>query len=103
DLDRIIGTNCTVVLKSSKNDKRYFDGILTEVELVGIEDRDFIYRLILRPWLWLLSKRTNCLIFHEKSAPEIIDMIFQENADFAHARQKLEDDYPVKEYCVQYR
>ena len=103
DFDKIIGRNCTVVLKSSKDDKRYFDGILTEVELVGIEDRDFIYRLVLRPWLWLLSRRTNCLIFHEKTAPEIIDMIFRENADFAHAQQKLEDDYPVKEYCVQYR
>lgn len=103
DFDKIIGRNCTVVLKSGTGDKRYFDGILTEVQLVGIEDEDFIYRMILRPWLWLMSKRTNCLIFHEKTAPQIIDQIFKENSDFAHARQELEDDYPVKEYCVQYR
>jgi type VI secretion system secreted protein VgrG len=104
DFNRIIGRNCTVTLTDRAGEPRYFDGILTDVQLVGIEHEDFIYRMTLRPWLWLLSKRTNCLIFHEKTAPEIIDQIFKAHSDFAKVEQILEEDkYPVKEYCVQYR
>ena len=42
------------------------------------------YSLVLRPWLWLLSFRRNCLIFHEKTAPKIIEEIFGKHgfADF---------------------
>ncbi|WP_274627896.1 type VI secretion system Vgr family protein [Arvimicrobium flavum] len=103
NFDRAIGRNCTVTLKPVGGDPRHFDGILTEVQLIGIEDKDFVYRLILRPWLWMMSKRTNCLIFHDKTAPQIIADIFDANSGFAEYRQVLTEDYPVKEYCVQYR
>jgi len=103
DLDRLLGRNCTVSIKAPKGETRYFDGILTEAQLIGIEDKDFIYRMVLRPWLWMLSKRSNCLIFHELTAPEIIARIFDEHSGFAEYRQVLNESYPVKEYCVQYR
>lgn len=101
NFDRIIGRNCTLELKAEGS--RYFDGILTEAQLIGIEHEDFIYRLVLRPWLWMMSKRTNCLIFHEMTAPQIIAKIFDENRGFAHYEQILSENYQVKEYCVQYR
>lgn len=103
EFDQIIGRNCTVTLKPGVGEHRHFDGILTEAQLIGIEDRDYLYRLILRPWLWLLSKRTNCLIFHEKTAPQIIAEIFDAHPGLAVHEQVLTENYPVKEYCVQYR
>lgn len=103
DFDRVLGRNCTVSLKAAQGEIRHFDGILTEVQLIGIEDRDFVYRLVLRPWLWLLSKRTNCLIFHDLTVPEIISQVFDEHGGFANYQQILSESYPAREYCVQYR
>ena len=62
-----------------------------------------IYRLILRPWLWLLSKRSNCLIFREKTAPQIIKAIFDAHGGLANFKDSCSKTYPTLEYCAQYR
>ena len=38
----------------------------------------YSYRLVLRPWLWLLSKTTDCRIWLDKKAPDIIKEVFQD-------------------------
>ncbi len=44
---------------------REFDGIITETRLASADASGNIYRVVIRPWLWLLSRQTNSLIFHE--------------------------------------
>ncbi|MBA3449110.1 MAG: type VI secretion system tip protein VgrG [Pseudaminobacter sp.] len=102
DFDAILGRNCTLTFNTHEHGRRYFDGILTEAQQVENLDDKNQYRLILRPWLWLLSFRTNCLIFHDKTAPEIIEEIFGKHG-FALFSSKLSKSYPKLEYCVQYR
>ena len=60
------------------------------------------YTLGLGSWLWLLVVPPNCLIFHEKTAPEIIEKMFGKHG-FAIFSNKLSRGYPKIEYCVQYR
>lgn len=104
DFDGAIGKHCTLVMNTIDNRKRYFDGILTEVQWMGIRDGGFLYRLVLRPWLWVLSQRRNSLIFHNKTAPEIISLIFGKHAGLANFDQAgLSKPYPQLEYTVQYR
>jgi type VI secretion system secreted protein VgrG len=102
DFDKAIGLNCTVTMKSIEGRDRHFDGILTEVQLLGAGTEGLVYRLILRPWLWLLSRTSNMLIFHEKPVPEIISDIFSEHAGIARYEMQL-TSYPKLEYTVQYR
>jgi type VI secretion system secreted protein VgrG len=103
NFDDLIGCNCTVTYHTFGGDKRYFDGILTETQWLGKETgENHACRFVLRPWLWLLSLRKNCLIFHEKTAPKIISEIFSKHG-FAKFSNKLQKNYPVLEYCVQYR
>jgi type VI secretion system secreted protein VgrG len=103
NFDDMIGCNCTVTYHTLSGDKRYFDGILTETQWLGKEiEENYACRFVLRPWLWLLSLRKNCLIYHEKTAPQIISEIFSAHG-FAKFNNKLQKNYPTLEYCVQYR
>lgn len=104
DFDQAIGKHCTLVMNTIDKRKRYFDGILTEVQWMGIRDGGYLYRLVLRPWLWVLSQRRNSLIFHDQTAPQIISAIFGEHGGLASFDQSgLTKSYPTLEYTVQYR
>ena len=108
DFDSMLGRNCTVTFNTQDGGKRFFDGIMAEAQWLGPtsgsrkDAEEHAYSLVLRPWLWLLSFRHNCLIFHEKTAPKIIEQIFGKHG-FADFKNNLSRDYPKLEYCVQYR
>ena len=108
DFDKILGRNCTVTFNTIDGGKRFFDGILAEAQWLGPtpgdhkKEEEHAYSLVLRPWFWLLSFRHNSLIFHEKTAPKIIEEIFGKHG-FADFKNNLSRDYPELEYCVQYR
>ena len=103
NFDSAIGQNCTITVDMLQSGKRYFDGMLTEAHwLGGREKGTHRYRLVLRPWLWLLSFRRNSFIHHEKTVPEIIEKVFGDHG-FAVFSNNLSRGYPTLEYCVQYR
>jgi type VI secretion system secreted protein VgrG len=103
NFDRAMGQACTVTIDSYRS-KRDFSGILVEAQWLGVKNDYYSYRLVLRPWLWLLSKTTDCRIWQDKKAPEIIKEVFQDRG-FTDVESKLTDEgsYPKLEYCVQYR
>lgn len=101
DFTPAIGQNCCVQLKSYKGE-RFFNGKLVEAQWVGVREHDYAYRIVLRPWLWLLSHRTNCLIFEKMTAPDVIKKVFS-NAGLTDFEFRLSQSYTAMEYCVQYR
>ncbi|MBX3567728.1 MAG: type VI secretion system tip protein VgrG [Rhizobiaceae bacterium] len=101
--DDAVGKHCTVTLRSIDGGERVFDGMLAETRWLETRREGNIYELVLRPWLWVLSKRVNSLIFHDKTAPQIISEIFGEHGGLADFQQSLSKSYPVREYCAQYR
>ena len=102
DFDQAIATHMTVKVVTNNGDTRHFDGLLTDARWMGHRDAYYIYRLTLRPWFWLLTKNSNCRIFKDKSAPDIISEVLGEH-DFADHRKKLTESYDPIHYCVQYR
>ncbi|HVV93442.1 MAG TPA: type VI secretion system tip protein TssI/VgrG [Hyphomicrobiales bacterium] len=107
DFNSVLGRPASVALVTSSGTPRQFTGIATEAESLGPVGRYHAYRLVLRPWLWLLSQRANCRIFDKTvvghpTAPEIIKKVFTE-AGFSDFRASLNESYPELEYCVQYR
>jgi type VI secretion system secreted protein VgrG len=103
ELDGGIGKNCAVTYKTFGHE-RVFNGILVEAEWLGNHrpDKFHEYRLVLRPWLWLLGHTADCRIFQHKPASDIIKDVFQERG-FSDLKDDLKDNYPELEYCVQYR
>jgi type VI secretion system secreted protein VgrG len=109
NFDDAIGKTCTVTFETIGQGKRYFAGTLTSTQSLddGAQGEEsgklYAYRLTLRPWLWLLTKRANSRIFHDMTAPKIIGEIFKDYGDTAEYEPKLQQSYPKLEYCVQHR
>ena len=99
--DQIVGQQVTVVLDLPE-DKRYFNALITEFRYLGQTDRYARYQATLRPWLWFLTRTSDCRIFQEKKVPDIIKEVFRDNgmSDF---EDRLTGNYRKWEYCVQYR
>jgi type VI secretion system secreted protein VgrG len=100
--DEAIARHCTVTLRTVDGGERIFDGMLAEARWLGTRAEGNRYELILRPWLWLLSKRVNALIFHDLTAPQIVERIFGEHGGLADFQPALSRNYPTLEYCAQY-
>ena len=81
DFDQALGQSCTIRLKSYNDKERFFCGVLTNAQWVGAEvggEQDYShYRLVLRPWFWLLAHRADCRIFLDKDVKEIIQDVFE--------------------------
>ncbi|WP_247026405.1 type VI secretion system Vgr family protein [Ancylobacter crimeensis] len=102
DFNEAIGRSCTVEIDTYEGRTRYFNGILVEARWTGTRAGLYTYRLLLRPWLWLLSHRGDCRFFQNMTAPDIIRKVFSD-AGFDDYRMRLSGSYPLLEYCVQYR
>lgn len=103
DFNPAIGQGCTVTVELEPGQKRHFNGVLAEAHTLGGDDElgHYAYRLVLRPWLWLLSYRRNSLIFHDVTVTDVIGYIVAEHGQSVEI--KASRKYPSMEYCVQYR
>jgi type VI secretion system secreted protein VgrG len=102
DFDKAIGRSCTIKQITYDDKIRYHNGILTATRRVG-KSRDLThYNLVLRPWLWLLGRRTDCRIFLKKDVKQIISEVFNK-AGFTDFVFRTTGDFHKIPYCVQYR
>ena len=85
NFDDAIGQNCSVTFKTYGGE-RHFNGILVEAQWLGVKDVYYAYRLVLRPWLWLLSRTSDCRIFSHKKAPDIIKEVLKRSASTTISR-----------------
>lgn len=103
DYATILGDHLSLELDLADNERRYFDGIVTSFAYAGLSDFRASYHIVLRPWLWLLTRRAQCKIFQGKTVPDIIKDVFRA-AKFDDFEDKLQrSDYLTLDYCVQYR
>ena len=101
DYDSILGKACTVTIESYGHE-RHFNGVLVETQWLGMKYELHVHRLVLRPWLWLCSRTSDCRFFQDKTAPEVIQEVFRDRG-FNDYRVSLSENHPKLEYCVQYR
>jgi type VI secretion system secreted protein VgrG len=102
DFDSALGHNCSVTFKTANGPDRIFNGVLVEAQWIGATEDLFVYRVVLRPWLWLLSRTSDCRIFHNMTARDIIKQVFNDRG-FSDYKDKITSSLPTLEYCVQYR
>src|SRR2546426_1431962 len=101
-IDDILGKNVTVKLALPEDSTRYYNGFVTRFAQAGMYGRFNRYTAIVRPWLWFLTRTTDCRIFQEKTVPDILKAVFADHptADF---KVELTSTYRTWTYCVQYR
>ncbi len=99
----IVGKSVTIRLDRGENEPRYFNGVVSRFAQSGMVGAYYGYTAQVVPWVWILTRTSDCRIFQDMTVPEIIKQVFADRgfADFVDALKKT--DYPKWEYCVQYR
>jgi len=100
----IVGKNVTFGIKLADGSVRHFNGFVTRF-VAGDEDgqRRRNYRAEVAPWLWFLTRTSDCRIFQEKSVPEIIEQVFKDLNFSDYDVSQVSGEHPKRDYCVQYR
>ncbi len=100
--DDLLGKPATVSVELDDKQTRYFHGLICAIETGHATQRQFQYRLSLRPWLWMLTRRTDTRVFQKLTVVDILKKVFE---PFNPKVQfdALTGTFPKYDYCVQYR
>jgi type VI secretion system secreted protein VgrG len=101
DFSQITGKSVTLTVSLASGDKQYINGIAGRFVQAGSDARFTTYYAEVHPWLWLLTLYTDCRIFQNMTAPDIIKKVFSD-AGFTDFTDSLTATYSPREYCVQY-
>jgi len=98
----IIGQNVSIRLELSKNKTRYFNGYVSSFMQTPGRGRYAEYKATVVPWVWFLTRTSDCRIFQRMTVPNIIKQVFRDHG-FGDFEDSLSGNYREWEYCVQYR
>jgi type VI secretion system secreted protein VgrG len=102
DADRILGKPVTLEIELRGDAKRHLHGFVTRFAHTGATGRLQRYQAIVRPWLWFLTRTTDCRIFQDMKVPDILKTVFDDHPIAVHDA-RLFREYRTWDYCVQYR
>lgn len=98
----LLGKTMGVTVQLRDDAKRHFHGHVTRFSIGARSGRYYGYQASVRPWLWFLTRTTDCRIFQDLSVPDIVKKVFEDHAG-ASFKFNLFRSYRKWVYCVQYR
>lgn len=102
DLGKIVGKPAGMRLELGRRGTRYFHGYISRASQLPADGVGGRYRVELVPWLWFLTRTSDCRIFQEMTVVEIVEKVFKD-LGFTDYKLKTSRNYRKLEYCVQYR
>ncbi|CAN5187170.1 hypothetical protein BH09PSE6_BH09PSE6_16470 [soil metagenome] len=102
---KLIGKLAIIGLLKPDLSRRFLTGYISEVQYGGAMRDFFVYRVMLRSSLWILSLGSYCAVFQEITTPAIMKAILALQDRIVPDFSGLKNDYDVRkrEFCVQYR
>jgi len=103
--NQIVGRNVTVGIRQrDETSLRYFNGQISQFAPIRHEGRLAYYSAEMVPWPWFLTLTRDCVIYQEKTVPEVIDLTFRRYGFRPDTWQmNLRGKHEKWEYCCQYR
>ncbi len=106
DFNAVVGRQAVIRMSTGNGTERFLHGWVSRFVQVPGDRVGARYRAELVPWLWLLTRTSDCRIFHRPpeglTVIEIVEEVFR-RFGFTDYRLKLTRSYRKVEYCVQYR
>lgn len=103
----VLGKAMNIALDlTATGEVRHFNGIVTRFCSTGWRGDFATYEATVHPWLWLLTRASNCRIFQDKSVPDIVKAVCGDamyGGLVALSADSLSGEYAALPYCVQYR
>ncbi|WP_308340317.1 type VI secretion system tip protein TssI/VgrG [Variovorax sp. ZS18.2.2] len=110
DAKDILGRAFDVVIefqdKGGAKHERHCQGHAVRFVRAGHVGRHFEYRITLRSWFWLLTKRTNSRILQDKKVLEVLDAVFEDSPIKRFKKTKAGNvigTHTPRRYCVQHQ
>ena len=103
DLKTLLGTSLSIEVSDDAG-PRFLNGTVVRFELLGRANetgRHYVYRALVQPWLWYLTRTTDSRIFQNRSVPEVLDEVLGKYG-FEYEK-RLTGSYRSWENCVQYQ
>jgi type VI secretion system secreted protein VgrG len=98
----VVGKNVTLRIYDATGAERHWNGFISRFSQGAQDRRLTAYRAQMVPWLWFLTRTSDCRIFQNLKAPAIIQKIFKD-LGFSDFKLRLYGDFVTRDYCVQYR
>jgi type VI secretion system secreted protein VgrG len=102
DLAALVGKQATIRITLADGSQRFINGLVNTFSQGGSSTTFAHYHATLVPWLWMLTRTSDCRIFQNKTVTDIVSQVFRD-CGFRDFKLKLQGSYPEREYCVQYR
>jgi type VI secretion system secreted protein VgrG len=102
-IDELLATPASISIDLPHGGKRHFSGLITRFALTGRQGRYTTYQATLRPWLWFLTRSSDCRIFQDQGVLDIVKAVFSAYSIADVDTSGLSGSYKPYQYCVQYR
>lgn len=99
----IVGKNVTLSIQYADMSWRHINGHVSRFGWTGKGDRLTTYHAEVVPWLWFLTRTSDCRIFQQKNVPDIIKQIFKDLGFTHFTVDEIKGTHDPWDYCVQYR
>ncbi len=101
--DDMIGQNVSFGVRLADETKeRCFNGYINRFTQMPGEERMARYQAEVVPWLWFLTRTSDCRIFQNMSVPDTIKKVFND-FQFTDFEDQIQGPHKTLDYCVQYR
>jgi type VI secretion system secreted protein VgrG len=102
-LEKLIGQPAMLII-GTESETRFISGMVSRFWWIGESKPYHAYFVELVPAIWLLTQRTDCRIFQNKTVPEIIEEVLKDAGipSDLYDLKKLRGEHQPLEYCVQY-
>jgi type VI secretion system secreted protein VgrG len=101
--EKLAGKPATVRIKLADGSKRLFHGHISRLAQVGGNLRFTVYNMEVVPWLWFLTRTSDCRTFQNLTVPEILAKVFRDHGVGEFRDNTTPGRYAQWDYCVQYR
>ena len=104
ELSKVVGHPAVVRLERGEHGPRYFHGLVSRLVQTGNRGGFARYRATVVPWLWFLTRSSDCRIFQRKNVVSIAEEVFEgRRFGSEYYELRLAGNPPERRYCVQYR
>jgi type VI secretion system secreted protein VgrG len=103
DLTGMLKKPVALSIQLADDTERHIHGNINRFsQLEHQDDGMVVYEAEVVPWFWFLSLFSDCRIFQNMTAMDIIEKVFSSRG-FSDFRSDVQATLPTREYCVQYR
>ena len=102
DYRKVVGHQATLRMELAPEQTRYFHGYVSRFVQTANQGGFARYRATIVPWMWFLTRSSDCRVFQHKQTMDIAEDIF--NGHHFGSDQyafRLREHYSQRRYCTQ--